>query len=149
MKETTKNLEETAALAKCVLQALSKTSRPSATVVGLRGNLGAGKTTFVQNIARLLGISEHITSPTFVIMKSYPLGTLHFQLLTHVDAYRLKSGEELLKLNFAELLANPANLIFVEWPEHVESALPKDVVTLDFTFVDDTTRTVDIPEGFF
>src|SRR3989344_6987717 len=80
-----------------------------ATVVGLYGDLGSGKTTFVQAVAKALGVSGHVNSPTFLIMKSYKLSTFNFQLLTHIDAYRLKSSDELKKFRLDELLANPQN----------------------------------------
>ncbi len=113
-----------------------------ATVVGLYGNLGAGKTTFVQAVAKALGVNETLNSPTFLIMKSYPLRSQHFAFLIHIDAYRLKKSEELKNLGFTELLANPRNLIFVEWADRVSDILPKDHRKLFFEFVDNTTRKV-------
>ena len=97
-----------------------------ATVVGLYGDLGAGKTTFVQAAARALGITVMVQSPTFLIMKSYPLVGSHFSRLIHIDAYRLKHSEELQRLGFAELLRDPGNLIFVEWADRVSEILPSD-----------------------
>ncbi len=105
-----------------------------ATVVGLYGELGAGKTTFVQAAAKALGVREKVKSPTFLIMKSYqlphlPIGgqaTTFYRLLVHIDAYRLKHSEELQKLGFSELLRDPYNLIFVEWADKVSAILPSD-----------------------
>lgn len=108
-------------------------SKESATVVGLCGELGAGKTTFVQAAAHALGIRVPITSPTFLIWKRYALRDSRFGNLIHADAYRLKSGGELKKLGFAELLADPANLIFVEWAEQVAEILPENRHTILFT----------------
>src|SRR6185436_1755754 len=83
-----------------------------ATLVALSGDLGAGKTTLTQVIAKEFGIKETIISPTFVIMKHYPLSlsTSHFRLLTHIDAYRLDSDDELLKLGWKELISDSTNL---------------------------------------
>ena len=97
-----------------------------ATVVGLYGDLGAGKTTFVQAVARALGVTSSVPSPTFLIMKSYALSDSSFARLIHIDAYRLKHSEELQKLGFAELLCDPGNLIFVEWADRVSEILPSD-----------------------
>lgn len=125
-----------------------------ATVVGLYGDLGAGKTTFVQAVAKALGITETVNSPTFLIVKSYKLpfspstslegeaGRGCFKTVVHVDAYRLKSSEELRKLHFSELLADPRNLILVEWADRVADILPKDHTQLHFEFVDDQTRKI-------
>lgn len=115
-----------------------------ATVVGLSGELGSGKTAFVQQVAKTLGITEQVISPTFIIMKVYPLPTTHYPLerLVHIDAYRLESGKELTTLGFEELANDPHNLIMIEWPERVREVLPDDMVALSFEHVDETTREI-------
>jgi tRNA threonylcarbamoyladenosine biosynthesis protein TsaE len=109
-------------------------------VVGLSGDLGSGKTAFVQRVAKELGVSHHVTSPTFTLLQSYP--TLHpvFRKLVHVDAYRL-SPDESDTIGWGEYLSNPENLILVEWPERL-SAFPKDVPQLHFNFIDHDTREI-------
>ncbi len=106
------------------------------TVVTLSGQLGAGKTTFVQGIARALGVEEKVTSPTFVLEKIYQLegnppagGWEH---LVHIDAYRLKGAHELEMLGWQELIADPANLILIEWPERVAEAMPETAIRISF-----------------
>ncbi len=113
-----------------------------ATVVGLYGDLGAGKTTFVQAVAKSLGVNTHVSSPTFLILKTYPLHATRYTLLVHIDAYRLKSSDELTKLGFADLLADPTNLILVEWADKVADILPTDHKQLHFKFIDDQTREI-------
>mgnify|MGYP001567656966 FL=1 len=108
-----------------------------AIVIGLEGELGSGKTTFVQKFAKALGITEHITSPTFVILKKY--GTL-----IHVDAYRLKGSEELNKLGFQKLVQDPHNIILIEWANLVADILPNDRITIHFEHVDENTRKIQI-----
>ncbi len=136
------SLKETEAIAKKFVDSLKKGNE--ATVVGLRGNLGSGKTTFVQAAARLLGVREPVTSPTFVLIKSYPLNAKRYTLLIHIDAYRLERGEELLKLGWNDLAKNPDNLILLEWPERVVSILPtKNYTEISFEFVDDVTRKIE------
>lgn len=96
-----------------------------ATVVFLSGDLGSGKTTATKAMAKVLGIEEDITSPTFVILKRYEIDSRvldgKFSNLIHIDAYRLKSYEELVKIKFEEYLADEKNLILIEWPEMVGS----------------------------
>ena len=119
--------KDIASIAQEVLKDLEPKKGEKATVVTLSGNLGAGKTTFTQALAHELGITENVISPTFVIMKSYPIKkSKSFAKLIHIDAYRLDSHKELEKLGWAEVVANPDNLILVEWPEKVPEAIPGD-----------------------
>src|SRR3989344_3954135 len=99
------------------LNSLSKGE--SALVLGLSGDLGAGKTTFTQTLAQLLGVVEIVQSPTFVVMKRYDTKHHTFKTLIHIDAYRLHSGQELLSLGFENLKNDPETLIVIEWPEQV------------------------------
>lgn len=105
-----------------------------ATVVTLSGELGAGKTTFMQGIARALGVEEAVTSPTFVIMKIYDLVDQPFKRLVHMDAYRLKGKEHLRVLGWDALIADPANLICIEWPEKIEGAIPEDAIRITLRY---------------
>ncbi|MEK7601141.1 MAG: tRNA (adenosine(37)-N6)-threonylcarbamoyltransferase complex ATPase subunit type 1 TsaE [Patescibacteria group bacterium] len=102
--------------------------RSYATVVALSGELGAGKTTFVQGVAAALGVQETVASPTFVIEKVYELSRQKWERLIHIDAYRLKSAHELEVLGWKEITEDPANLILLEWPERVEEAIPDEAI---------------------
>lgn len=150
MEYTTKSLNETKAVAKEFLASLKRGD--AATVVGLYGDLGSGKTTFVQAVARLLSLSDAIQSPTFVIIKSYKIqasrrnaagGQAGFKTLIHIDAYRLETGREIERLRFTELVADPDNFIFVEWPEKIADAMPEHR-KLRFEFIDETTRKIKV-----
>lgn len=135
------SLEETQKLAREWLASLSApTSESGATIVGLYGNLGAGKTAFTQAVARELGIEEPTTSPTFVIEKLYETKHSFFKRLVHIDAYRLDAGRELTALDFEILVENPNNLILIEWPENVKEILPESHLKIRCEFVDETTR---------
>ncbi|MES2225481.1 MAG: tRNA (adenosine(37)-N6)-threonylcarbamoyltransferase complex ATPase subunit type 1 TsaE [Patescibacteria group bacterium] len=117
----------------------------AAVLVTLSGELGAGKTSFTQGLARALGITESITSPTFVLEKIYdvPSDTSRgFARLVHVDAYRLEGEKSLIPLEFSELCANPQSLIVLEWPEMVEGQLPKADHALTLTVLPDDTRAI-------
>ena len=111
--------------------------KPHAIVVALIGELGAGKTTFVQKFAKALGITEPVLSPTFVILKKY--GNL-----VHIDAYRLESAKELEALEIYDLIADPNNVIFIEWADRVKEILPDNSITIHFDHVNETTRKISI-----
>ncbi len=138
---TSKSLKDTENLAKEWLSSLSQ--KDEALVVGLYGNLGAGKTAFSQAVARELGVTDIVNSPTFVIEKVYETKHPHFARLIHIDAYRLESASELQNLNFEEIVGNKNNLILIEWPEKVQEILPEEHVHINFTFVDEETRKID------
>lgn len=142
-KFTSKSKEETQALAQEWIKSLD-TSSDSALVVGLYGNLGSGKTTFTQAVAKEMGVKDIVNSPTFVIEKIYETDHSHFIRLIHIDAYRLEKGRELQDLNFEELINNPHNLILIEWPENVKEILPENMQKIAFTFIDENIREIEV-----
>lgn len=95
-----------------------------ATIVGLTGELGAGKTTLTKALARELGVDTDVQSPTFVVMKTYEPKIDPFTKLVHMDAYRIDSLDELTSLRFADILQTPNTLVVIEWPERIAGALP-------------------------
>ena len=101
-----------------------------AALITLSGDLGAGKTTFVQALAKELGIEHIVQSPTYVLMKSYELKNQPFLKLVHIDAYRLRDAAEFAALEPASFLLDEDALVCVEWPERIEGALPKPDVAL-------------------
>jgi tRNA threonylcarbamoyladenosine biosynthesis protein TsaE len=102
-------------------------------VVALVGELGAGKTTFVQALAKELGIADVVQSPTYVLMKNYPIDYDGFAKLVHIDAYRLESPEEFAALKPEQFLSDPHVLVVVEWPQKLGERLPKPDMVLKFT----------------
>jgi tRNA threonylcarbamoyladenosine biosynthesis protein TsaE len=143
MKITTHSLKETQKLAHDWVKSLD-INGDEALVVGLYGNLGAGKTAFAQAVAKELGIKEFVTSPTFVIEKLYETKHSHFARFIHIDAYRLEKGAELQDLDFEALVENPHNLILIEWPENVKEIIPENHVKIHCTFIDETTREFEV-----
>ncbi len=101
-----------------------------ALILALVGDLGSGKTTFVQGFLRGLGIRGRITSPTFVLMKNYKLKTMNYKLACHIDCYRIKKPNELIKLGIKEILENPQNIVLIEWAERVKKNLLKNTIWL-------------------
>ncbi len=115
-----------------------------ATIIGLSGDLGAGKTTLVRAIAEELGIVEDVLSPTFVIAKFYVISKHRdFTQLIHIDAYRIEDPEELRALKWKELVANPKNLVFIEWPEQLKEVFPAEAKLLKLRFIDEETRSIE------
>ena len=129
---TTASAEETRALAGKFAAALP----PDATLA-LHGDLGVGKTTFVQGLAHGFGVTDAVTSPTFTIF------TLHrgSRTLVHLDAYRLSNPAQLDTLMLEDFLVSPYCLA-VEWPEHVAAWLPPDTLHLDLGIASDERHTL-------
>ena len=141
MRHDIRSLEELQDFAHTFVSRL-KPQKEGATIVALHGDLGAGKTSFVQCVARAFGVEEHVTSPTFVLEKVYKLEGQVFEYLIHIDAYRLESGEELKALGWSDMVENPRNIIFIEWAERVEDILPKEAIHLSFEYINEQTRTI-------
>lgn len=120
----------------------SLTLGTEATVVALHGELGAGKTTFSQEVGKLLGVAENMHSPTFVIMKVYEIDFHGFKKLIHIDAYRLEKESELLHLGWEEIIKEPENLVLIEWPEKVAGLIPRDAKRISFKHVNESTREI-------
>jgi len=145
----TNSAKETEKVAKSFVEEVARAERArrnnqNALIVGLYGELGSGKTTFVKGIAKAFGFKKMVTSPTFVIEKIYALKDKNFERLIHIDAYRLKSGKELLRLGWEEISKNSKNIIFIEWPENIKNILTKNKQKIYFRFIDENTREIEI-----
>ena len=148
MKYLSESLEETNKIAEDFINKIKEIKTDKALIVGLFGDLGSGKTTFTQAVGKILGIKEIMTSPTFVIQKNYQINSTNYQLqakkLIHIDAYRLESGKELISLDFIEMQNDPQNLILIEWPERVGGVLPADLIRVNFKFISEFEREIEI-----
>ena len=140
MKRITHSPAETEALG----EALARLLRPG-DVVALTGDLAAGKTRFVAGLARGLGLSDPVTSPTFAIAHEYRDGSLP---LFHFDMYRLSSSEELYDIGWEDYLAQ-GGVCAVEWSENVADAMPPQSIFVDIRILEEETReiTIRMPEG--
>lgn len=103
------------------------------TVICLDGDLGAGKTLFVQNLAASLGVQGEVTSPTFNLMNVYEDGRLP---LVHFDLYRLEQEYELDEIGFYDYAENPDGLVLIEWAEKFPECLPEDHIALEIQRTD-------------
>lgn len=141
-KQTQKTGQE---LAKEIIK--NKLSK-KATILLLKGNLGSGKTTFLQGFAKGLGVKEKILSPTFVIMKKFKITKKEFNCFYHFDCYRLDNPKEIFDLGFKEIINNSKNIIAIEWPEKIYLKKDflkkklKDCKIIEFIFIDENKRKI-------
>ncbi len=142
MKRISKSLSETQKVAEEFFNELERGDR--ATVVALSGELGSGKTVFSQAIGEILGVKETMQSPTFVLMKIYPIDFKGYKNLIHIDAYRLEKESELLHIGWEEIIKEPENLILIEWPERVRGVIPSDVKKINFEHINAETRGIEV-----
>lgn len=118
----------------------------TATVLALHGDLGAGKTTFTQTLAKKLRVTEVVTSPTFVVMKNYNLENQSFEKLVHIDAYRIEEIDEMRVLGFGELLEEKGSIMCIEWAENIAELLPENTIHIRFE-LDGEKRIITIEYG--
>ncbi len=116
--------------------------RKETLIIGLQGELGSGKTTFIQGLAKGLGVKEKITSPTFVILKKYkiPSKIIKDAFLFHIDCYRIKS-EDLLELGFEEIANDSQNIVVIEWAERAKKIL-KNALWIKFEYLGKSKRKI-------
>ena len=136
-------LDQLHTIANEVLAKARTTKSESATVIALHGDLGSGKTTLTQEIAKLLEVKESVISPTFVIMKSYKIKDETWKNLVHIDAYRLEKSTELHNLGWQELMADKNNLIIMEWPEQVPECIPEHTCHIYLIHVNEEERAIE------
>ena len=159
----TNNAEETKALGASVVKSLHEVN-----IIALHGELGSGKTTFVQGIAEGLGIKKRIISPTFIIIRKYEVPKFYFSSevsdnersreiinkssrraalartinLYHIDLYRLEDDAQMNNLGLSEIIEDPSNLVVIEWAERMGNLLPQKRIDISFEYVDGDKRKV-------
>lgn len=132
----TQNLKETWEFARNFAKNLK-----AGDILCLYGDLGSGKTSFVQGLAKGLGIKGRIISPTFIIAREYEMGDLNFY---HIDLYRTQSMHDLLSIGMDEILENKNNIVAIEWSEKLLDLLPKKRIDLRFEYIDEEKRKITI-----
>ena len=109
-------------------------------IIGLSGDLGGGKTTFVKGLAKGLGVRELVTSPTFVLMKEYGI-------LVHFDLYRLKNKKEIETIGLSDYLGKPDKICVIEWAEKIKDCLkklPAKIIWVKFEYVGENKRKISV-----
>lgn len=109
----------------------------------LYGDLGSGKTTFVQGLAEGLDFKKRVLSPTFVFVRIYPLGSRKLKLI-HIDLYRVEKIEDADSLGLEDFWSDPKNIVVIEWAERVKDLLPKKRVNVTFEYVDGDRRRIEV-----
>lgn len=104
----------------------------AAVVVALKGELGSGKTSFVQGFIAAAGIRRRVVSPTFILIRRFKVKDLRFKHIYHIDAYRLKKPQELLALGFRKIIADPRNIVLIEWADRIGRILPRSAIWISF-----------------
>ncbi len=145
---TINSLSEMQELANQVLARLSdrksNSAKNGASVLVLTGDLGAGKTTFMQYLAGSLKVQEKVQSPTFIIMRRYQTDHPIFLELVHMDAYRIETQDELRPIRLTDILNESKTLFCVEWGEKIIDSLPEQTPQLIIKHRGNTdTRTVE------
>lgn len=135
-----KNINETHSLASSMI------TNTDQNIFFLYGDLGSGKTTFAQGVGRALQITHHLQSPTFIIMRKYELKHTQWDVLYHVDLYRIESVHELEELGILDLMNDRRNLFLIEWPEKLSHFIPPKRIEIHFTYVDEDRRKIQIEE---
>lgn len=133
MEIITDNAQQTQKLGEKIGRSLS---RPE--ILCLYGDLGSGKTTFLQGLAKGLGIKKRITSPTFVFMKQYQSSFFH------VDLYRINNVKEAKGLGLDEIFNNPKAIVAIEWAERIKEILPKKRTDIYFDYVSKNQRKINL-----
>jgi tRNA threonylcarbamoyladenosine biosynthesis protein TsaE len=130
-------------------------------VIALHGDLGSGKTTFVQGLAEGLGIKQRIISPTFIIMRTYVIpdsdpgstsldsglrrNDRNGKNFFHVDLYRIETERDVEGLGLLELIGDSENIVVIEWPEKIGHLLPETRIDISFEYIGDDKRRIVIP----
>lgn len=109
-------------------------------VIAFRGGLGMGKTCFTRGLAKGLGCTEQVTSPTFALINEYLSGRIP---LYHFDMYRISGWEDLYSTGFFDYIEDGA-VLACEWSENIENALPDNTIFVEFTRIDDTAREITV-----
>lgn len=106
-------------------------------VVCLYGDLGSGKTTFVQGLAKGLAVKQRVVSPTFIFIHEYRVNTRKIKKLYHVDLYRIEKDRQLAALGLELLLSQEDSVTVIEWAEKAKELLPNNRIDIHFQYRDD------------
>lgn len=140
------SIHQLTSIAASILEDVKKrSSQDHATLITFSGDLGAGKTTMIQEMAKQLEVAEDLSSPTYVIYKIYTIPhAAPWKHLIHGDMYRLESSSEIVQLGWKQLLEDPENIICVEWPEKITEVIPEWAAHVVLHHEGGDSRSIDI-----
>lgn len=144
-KKITESAEDTKALAGELAEGLfdRMENAEHSQLICLWGDLGAGKTTFAQGLAKAMGVRGVVNSPTFLIMKKYDLsGMWKGYNLFHFDCYRVRDVQEIIDLGWEEILSDPKNIVLVEWPLKIAEIIPAYKTDVEVLSLDEDRREI-------
>ncbi len=116
-------------------------------ILALYGNLGSGKTTFVQGLAKGLGIKERMISPTFIIIREHKISEklkAKSEKFYHIDLYRVQNFTELKELELEEILGSKDRIVAIEWAEKIKELLPKNRIEIYFENLGENRRRITV-----
>ncbi len=149
MKYFTGSENETREAAKAVSGEIVSKHSSGPVFVGLVGDLGAGKTTFMKGVAEFFSVSDTVSSPTFVIQKIYEIPEENretknhsFKRLVHMDMYRLENEEDLKAIDWEFYKSSPENILFVEWPNQIWKAVPEGMIEIKIEHLEGDKRKI-------
>ena len=140
-----KSPKQTQRLGEDLAKEILKMHRPRrAAILALKGDLGGGKTSFLQGFAKGLGIKQKILSPTFVLIRKLkiPGQKSEFEYFYHIDCYRVQKTREISRLGFGDMISDAGNIVAIEWGEKIKDILPRNIVRLNFSFIGKQTRKI-------
>lgn len=114
-------------------QVLTNGRNKNALVIGLIGELGAGKTTFSKYFLKKLGVKEEITSPTFLIMRPHRIDAAGFTVAYHFDWYRVEKEKEIADIGFQNIIDNPNHIVLIEWADKFPALLPAHTIWIELS----------------
>jgi tRNA threonylcarbamoyladenosine biosynthesis protein TsaE len=144
MEFITKTPSQTKKLGEILAKEILKSNFKNSVILALKGDLGGGKTTFLQGFAEGLGIKEKILSPTFIILKKFQIPNSKYKYFYHFDCYRIEKSKEVLKLGFKKLISNPKNIVAIEWADKIRKIVPKNSLKIDFKFINKNNRKINV-----
>lgn len=118
-------------------------AKTKSAIIALEGELGAGKTTFVQAFAKALRVKSKVKSPTFNLIKKYKVPEQNKHLY-HIDCYRLKDHKEAIPLGIKDIFKESDAIILIEWPERIKKILPKNIIRVHIDHISHNKRKIQI-----